>query len=878
MLKLIRGDDATCVLDTNLPEATFPTGTQIELEIGSFVRRFAIGGEITINFPAAWTGWQPCGRLLGTWRLVGADGRKVTITKTFPIYLTDDAGSGNFKGSLGGGASVQRVDFSDIVELSAGASPGDVKSTLNEMLRRLKKMCILLTAILTVSAAAAALSEVTILDEIAGTNTIGEIVRAGGAITTADVDTVKSLIGARQKYDLSVYRSPDEAPYKLVDDACPVLVRYMDGSTSPHKGIVFYESDVSQDDAPSYDPDYIYLYAKTYDPETDWWIVDFRVAFRRSDGVANEINYDGGFENDDITFGGKPFKKGEWPKIEKAPDVIDQLATTSQVAAVRSEMITHSLVSNIAQRATGGFVRSGVVAEMRDKGDTATYEEQIHRPYRLHDDCFYSGYVDTDAGRFSLDRSMFHYVDLGTTLLAFATNIGYYGEITVVAAFDLSKGNCCTNVSCTSSRNAAAKSFKAYIGGRPFAYGQWPKLSSSFWPTGDRFARATEIQPSSTSRVVEVHYIASREYNRDIAVNGVTLANGEIYAGVAFSETNLVNVVPVLGTTACVRIYAPYAQGAYHGNRYSAIEIGDFYQMLFAHRAQIGSALYLPGIRSINFISKPGQFSETMEEYLYSTFVPQKGGCRMEGPLVVNGAFTVNGVYNIENADIRAKGFSVVDRVLTSDSGMVVSGGVCRVNHVTSANGVEARTLHVSSLDAMTYEKGDGSRISVAARLAQLQSDAVAESLLSIEVPAERLSAMPLKTKVDNPHMTTATKMWTLKNRHINVLTDSNFPYSEDSFFGQQAGKAIFFPWLPEDYSEKENPQTISIGVYVDYKENVPVFMWGYYTPAEGAWKLASDDPDVFSIKPGVPVFLFFQQISPDTLMVTRRELTTQLN
>lgn len=91
MIKILRGDDSSAVQITpTIPDGLDLTGAKLVFECGGLVVDFAdFQDGVSFTFPRAWTSRQPVGRQLGRWSLVWSDGRKVTTTNTFPVYLTD---------------------------------------------------------------------------------------------------------------------------------------------------------------------------------------------------------------------------------------------------------------------------------------------------------------------------------------------------------------------------------------------------------------------------------------------------------------------------------------------------------------------------------------------------------------------------------------------------------------------------------------------------------------------------------------------------------------------------------------------------------------------------------------------------------------------
>lgn len=172
MIKILKGDDATHVVAVDLPEAAYADGVKIEFKIGGLTLLMPAAPRVVLNFPSTWTAIQPCGRLLGSFSLISPTGQRGTITKTYPVYITDDVSAVGAAGSISGNI-IPAIDFSDLPSLDATSTPGDTKAVLNEVLRRLKACCITLAMVLAVPFFASAAEVKTApLDDVAGTTPV----------------------------------------------------------------------------------------------------------------------------------------------------------------------------------------------------------------------------------------------------------------------------------------------------------------------------------------------------------------------------------------------------------------------------------------------------------------------------------------------------------------------------------------------------------------------------------------------------------------------------------------------------------------------------------------------------------------------------------
>jgi hypothetical protein len=172
MIKILKGDDATHVVAIDLPEAAYADGVLIEFALGDLRLLMPSAPRVTLKFPASWTATQPCGRQLGNFTLISPAGERAAITKTYPVYITNDTSAVGTAGSISGNI-IPAIDFSDLPSLDATSTPGDTKAVLNEILRRLKACCITLAMVLAVPFLGLAAEVKTApLDAVGGTDSV----------------------------------------------------------------------------------------------------------------------------------------------------------------------------------------------------------------------------------------------------------------------------------------------------------------------------------------------------------------------------------------------------------------------------------------------------------------------------------------------------------------------------------------------------------------------------------------------------------------------------------------------------------------------------------------------------------------------------------
>ena len=151
----------------------------------------------------------------------------------------------------------------------------------------------------------------------------------------------------------------------------------------------------------------------------------------------------------------------------------------------------------------------------------------------------------------------------------------------------------------------------------------------------------------------------------------------------------------------------------YLPNRFSLLELGHDYQIAAAQWFQVGRYLYAQNPENIVFVG--GNLHRSLQDYLdacspqtmadlLSCYIPTNGGGRIHGDLTIDGRLTAGELITITNSDIHAKGFQVVNKVLTAD-GLMASNGMVRINCARMLIGMGTPRIHLetNSPTAITY-------------------------------------------------------------------------------------------------------------------------------------------------------------------------------
>jgi hypothetical protein len=379
----------------------------------------------------------------------------------------------------------------------------------------------------------------------------------------------------------------------------------------------------------------------------------------------------------------------------------------------------------------------------------------------------------------------------------------------------------------------------------------------------------------------EVHKV-TKEYRHDVAVENIKLNSGEMFAGLAIAQTNITGAVPVIGITPTLRLYAPYAQGHYTSGLFSAIEIGDYYQMLYSQRMMTGAAAYFPNLSAIRFYgdltANELDTCKTLQDYfdefnfenvarLLKGYIPTDGDSAINGSLRVTGTLASEGTIQITNANIIAKKFSVIDGNLTA-VGMAITNGFCNLRAANIEHGLSSPIFHIttgeqpSRLDYAYYALKnftfggswrdpvnnlyDYINSKVNATVDHSVVDKVTEMVNSLE---GELKSYPIV----EPE---ADKVYAPELYKCHVLNERTFPADKS-----MTNSVAFLP-------PRNNP--FDLRIVVNYTRDIPTFIFD----SEHYWKLVSDRNDILTdFQVDVISVLDFKQIGKNTLAVTRRDM-----
>lgn len=370
----------------------------------------------------------------------------------------------------------------------------------------------------------------------------------------------------------------------------------------------------------------------------------------------------------------------------------------------------------------------------------------------------------------------------------------------------------------------------------------------------------------------------TREYRHDIAVTNISLSSGEMFEGLALASTNLNNILPVIGETPALRVYAPHQQGWYTTGYFSAIEIGDYYQMLFAQRMMTGSAAYYPNPSSIRFYddltTNELDTCKSLQDYLDAAspdtvremlegYVPVVGDAAIDGSLRVTGTLASEGTLQITNANIVAKKFSVVDGDLTA-VGLTVTNGFCNLQAANVKKGLSSPRVHIttdslagySCLTNITFGRDwrNPSHNLYGIVITNINNSAATAARNKV---AEHLEAYWGAIKASLVHDSVQSAgIAVAVNYELTVLNNETFPFSS-------ATNRVQFP---PAFNSGITPTRFEL--LIDYSRNMPIFKFD----SENFWTILSDREDVFEFTNGVPSLLKFQQIGDTKLIVTRKD------
>ncbi|MBO7686547.1 MAG: hypothetical protein J6V72_09195 [Kiritimatiellae bacterium] len=376
--------------------------------------------------------------------------------------------------------------------------------------------------------------------------------------------------------------------------------------------------------------------------------------------------------------------------------------------------------------------------------------------------------------------------------------------------------------------------------------------------------------------VPEVNLVTRVAYTNDIPewpIGLVTTNSPILFAD--GDATNVPSVAIHAGPTNYSALSFMTPVSWYLPNRFSLLELGHDYQIAAAQWLQVGRFLYAPSPDRIVFFG--GERHKTLQEYLdacspetvsdlLGAYVPTNGGARIHGDLEIDGQLKAGALITITNSDIHAKGFQVVDRVLTAD-GLFVSNGMVRINCARVLNGLCTARIHLetNSPQAITYggtwEHPQGSVFS-------WQSELI-EQFLAGDVTNQNIEARNPYVRYGDVKRYFAG--WALENHAINNgqwkhydLSNYRTHYFTDANVGTSG-------------IELNLQSNAHVRLVYDFTETAPNSVscnWGYDGPAT----IISNGSQLASPTPGTCTLIEIEHLSGTRYLVTEHEMSTTYN
>ena len=311
----------------------------------------------------------------------------------------------------------------------------------------------------------------------------------------------------------------------------------------------------------------------------------------------------------------------------------------------------------------------------------------------------------------------------------------------------------------------------------------------------------------------------------------------------------------------------------YLPNRFSLFELGNDYQIVGSQWFQVGRYLYAQNPENIVFVG--GGRHRSLQDYLdacapetlvdlLSCYVPTNGGGRIHGDLEIDGRLTAGELITITNSDIHAKGFQVVDKVLTAD-GLTASNGMVRLNCARFVLGFGTPRVHVETNDlgsAVTY---GGTWDRPSGNLSTFYSGKIEEVLAG--------NANEADIERRNPYMTYgAVKLhftgWEIKTHGVNSGPIKRYTlenYRTHYFGDENVGSGGI---------ELNLQSNAHVRIVYDFAQTAPsavYFEWGY----EGGAEVRANGTQLSSPTTGACTLIEIEHLSGNRYLVTEHDMST---
>lgn len=338
-------------------------------------------------------------------------------------------------------------------------------------------------------------------------------------------------------------------------------------------------------------------------------------------------------------------------------------------------------------------------------------------------------------------------------------------------------------------------------------------------------------------------------------------------------DTNVSSIAIHAGPTNYTALSFMTPVSYYLPNRFSILELGHDYQIAAAQWFQVGRYLYAQNPENIVFVGNGRHRSlqdyldacapETLADLL-SCYVPTNGGGRIHGDLEIDGRLTAGELITITNSDIHAKGFQVVNKVLTAD-GLTASNGMVRLNCARFVLGFGTPRVHVETNDlgsAVTY---GGTWDHPSGNLSTFYSGKIEEVL------AGNVNEADIEKR--NPYMTYgAVKLhftgWKIKTHGVNSGPIKRYTlenYRTHYFGDENVGSGGI---------ELNLQSNAHVRIVYDFAQTAPsavYFEWGY----EGGAEVRANGTQLSSPTAGACTLIEIEHLSGNRYLVTEHDMST---
>ncbi len=337
-------------------------------------------------------------------------------------------------------------------------------------------------------------------------------------------------------------------------------------------------------------------------------------------------------------------------------------------------------------------------------------------------------------------------------------------------------------------------------------------------------------------------------------------------------DTNVSSIAIHAGPTNYTALSFMTPVSYYLPNRFSILELGHDYQIAAAQWFQVGRYLYAQAPENIVFVG--GGRHRSLQDYLdacapetladlLACYVPTNGGGRIHGDLEIDGRLTAGELITITNSDIIAKGFSVIDKVLTAD-GLFASNGMVRLNCARFVLGFGTPRVHVEAYDLASAVTYGGTWDNPAGNLSTYYVGKIEEVLAGnlTEPSIERRDPYMRYGDVKRQFADWAVETHEINNGRVKHYTLSN--YRTHYFTDVNVGM---------DGIELNLQSNAHVRVVYDFAQTAPsavYFDWGY----DGGATLISNGSQLASPTPGTRTLIEIEHLDGARYLVTEHEMS----